>query len=93
MKHSKLKITEPTADDARKITTKSYFEELNSYKEELEQSILTTHNTLLTDVIKCLGDLKTYQTPELSITIYSDKYGNPQRIVKRLTTDKKSFGK
>lgn len=92
-KYVKVKIFEPTAEDTTKITSKSYRDSLNSYREEIEQSYFTNRNSLLTDVIKCLKVIQEHKTPVLTIEIHMDKYGQPERIAQRYTTDQKHYGK
>lgn len=91
--YAKVKVIEKVSDDSVLITSSSYRDKLHSYREEIEQSILTSHNTLLNDVIKCLSVIQQHQTPVLTIEIYMDKYGQPERIAQKYITTQKHFGK
>ncbi len=90
---AKIKVVEAQPNGEVKITSSSYREDLHSYREEIEQSILTTHNTLLSDVIKCLSAIKDHNTPVLTIEIHMDSYNQPERIVQKYITNQKYYGK
>ena len=92
-KYTKVQVTESVDEDTSKITTSSYTDHLKNYKEEIEHTLLTTHNGLLNDVLKSLRIIKDTNTPELIITISMDKYGNPMRLTQRYTVDKQYYGK
>lgn len=91
--YAKVKVFQPVGDDAMLITSSSYRDALHSYREEIEQSILTSTNSLLSDVIKCLNIIQQHQTPVLTIEIHMDKYGQPERIAQKYITTQKHFGK
>ena len=91
LKHAKVKTTEPQADGTRLITTKSFYEELNSVKEETQQSIRTSRATLLTDILKCLAIITDDVSKELTINI-KDDHGR-MTIVKTWTTRREYYGK
>lgn len=75
-----------------RIVKEGYTEGLSSYQEEIEQSILTSHNELLNDLLKCLKVLKETTTPTLTIVIHRDKYQQPQRLTYTFVTDKEYYG-
>lgn len=79
-------------DYGRRVTTESFQNGLPQHKTvELVDHMATSHKELVTDVIKCLTLLKERTTPELTITIHMDKYGQPIRITRIFTESKESL--
>lgn len=77
------KVTEtPNTDGSSTIRTEGYYKgSIKSVREETRMDIDTTRNTLLKDIITCLDQLKT-DTPDVTIKIIKDKYGEPFLIQK-----------
>lgn len=77
---------EPNEDGSTTITEEGFYKgERKSVKITIRQDIDTTRNSLLKDLITCLEELKT-STPDLTIIIKKDRYGNPFLIQKSWTT-------
>lgn len=92
-KHSKIKTFTPQEDGSTKIETKSYYEQLSSIREEIEQHIMTNPGKFLSDIIAALSVISDKKTRELTITIMTDERFNPNRITKTYTTKKESYNK
>jgi hypothetical protein len=94
LKHAKVKTTIPQADGSQLIKTASYYEELNSIKEEVSQHIETNGRSLAVDIIKCLKHITERQTQELTLHITTDKKtGEALLITKTYTTKKEYYGR
>lgn len=93
-KHVRIKTFEEQPDGSVKATTQSYFESLASIKEEIVKQIPTNSNDILSDVISCLDVISKQQTRDkLTISIYLDEWGKPNRIEKHYTTKKETFNR
>lgn len=88
MKHGRKRIFQQQEDGTVHIRTEGYYEELNSVKEELRQNLITTQDTLLKDIITALEVFTSTDCPEITIELFKDKYGEPQRMVKTWTVHK-----
>lgn len=75
------------------IRTLSYYEQLGSEKTEREVRTITSHLALLADVARALEVIKNKKTPELQITVTTDKYGEPKLIKHRYVLNSKSYGR
>lgn len=73
------------------INTQVYEEKLAMEKTEREVKQITSYLSYLSDVMACLDVIKNKDTHELTITITTDKYGDPKLIRKRFTTAKKDY--
>ncbi len=93
MKHAKVKTTIPQPDGSMKIDTKSYYKELNSIKEEIQQNILTDKTTFLSDLMKCVNVISDHESRELTLTIETDDKYQPIRIIKTWTVKKEYYGR
>lgn len=93
-KHAKVITRTPRADGTVLIETESYFESLEAIEQEIRQSIKTTRETLLADVIKCLAAITSKETPELNLVIVTNpRTGEPDRIVKTWIIKKERLGR
>jgi hypothetical protein len=81
------RVIEEQEGNTVKITTEGYYDGLNSVKVETREDLITSRQTLLADVVKCLDLLKT-ESPDVTIRILKDKYGEPARIQKTWTVQK-----
>ena len=86
MKHARVTTITPITDTEAEIKTESYHESLKSVKVETQQSIYSSIDTLLLDVIKCLEVITGNQSDELTITIKNDH--GVMKILKRWTVEK-----
>lgn len=95
LKHARVTTTTPRLGepDTKDIETKSYYEELNSVKQEIQQSIRTTKATFITDIMKCVAVISDGQSKRLQLEIEADDLGNPTRIVKTWITKKEYYGR
>lgn len=90
-KHAKISTYEQAADGTIKRTTKSYFDYLASIKEERIDKVKTSRENLLKDVVSCLDVIAQQKTKELTLTILSDEFNQPTRIIKTYTISKEEF--
>lgn len=88
-KHAKVITRTPSKDGLIHIDTRTYHEDLNQIKTEIQQNILTDDQNLLTEIIKCLGVFKdgTSETLVISIEHKRDKI----LITKTYQTKKELF--
>lgn len=92
LKHAKVKTTTPQPDGTLLIETKSYYEELNSIQEEIQQSIRTTKATFVTDLMHCVSLISDGTSRKITITIEANDRNEPTRIVKTWTVRKEYHG-
>lgn len=91
-KHVRIKTFLDLPDGSVQATTESYFESLASIKEEIVKQIPTNTNNVMSDVISCLDVISKQQTRDkLTISIYLDEWGKPNRIEKQYTTKKENY--
>lgn len=81
MKYGKKIIKKTNSDGTISIRREGYHDGLNTIEEKTMLSIQTSQEDLLTDVIRCLDQLKT-DTPNLEIKIIKDDRGFPHIIQK-----------
>lgn len=93
LKHARRTVTTPQSDGSQIIVTEGYYEELNSVKEEIQKSILTTKDTFIKDLMEAVGVVTRRESRDLTLKIEADKDGNPIRIVKTWTTRKEYYGR
>ena len=76
---------EPNEDGTTKITERGYYRgQERSMKVTIRQDIDTNKTNLFKDLLTCLDELKT-TTPDLTIVIKKDRYGQPFLIQKSWT--------
>lgn len=93
-KHVKIKTFLDLPDGSIQATTESYYESLASIKEEIIKQIPTNRDKLLADVISCLDIISKQQTRDcLTIRVYMDEWGQPNRVEKQYTTKKENYKK
>lgn len=90
-KHTKITTYQTQEDGSVKKRTQAYHEQLASILEERIDSIQTTHQTFLADIMKCLEPINTGKTQKLNIEIKADTYKNPTMIVRSFVTYKEEF--
>lgn len=96
LKHARVITRIPRKEDNTivDIERKSYHEELNSYEQQVEQSIKTSKPSLAADIMACLREITSGGTSELNLKIVTSKStGEPERIVKTWTTKKEHYGR
>lgn len=93
LKHARVTTTIPQQDGSAVIKTESYYEKLNSVKQEIQQSIKTSKATFIADLMKCVSVISDGQSKNLKLEIEADAQGNPIRIVKTWTTVKEYYGR
>lgn len=91
MRHAKVITITPVGVGMEEIKTEGYYDQLNSVKIETQQSILTSKASLLSDIIKCLSVLTDKESRELVITITTNQYYEPERIIKKWTVKKEQL--
>lgn len=72
------------------IQTLSYLEELGIVKKEVEKRKITSHQTILADVLSCLNVFKETPTREVVITVTTDKWGEPTLVKHRYVLEKRN---
>lgn len=91
LQFTKIKRTIPIDEDTVSIESRSYTDNLSSYKEEQSKDIKTSPQTILKDVIACLDVL---DEGIEGVTICIRKYkGEPNLITKTWTVKKEYYGK
>ena len=75
------------------IRSLSYSEQLSSERTEREVKHLTSHVSLLADVMKCLEPITSKQTGEVQITVTTDRLGEPRLVKQRYVVNQKSYGR
>lgn len=93
LKHAKVKTTTTQPDGSKQIETQSFYEELNSVKQEIQQSIRTSKETFVADLLHCTAVIADGLTREVTIHIEADHNHNPIRIVKTWTIKKVHYGR
>lgn len=93
LKHARrtLETTQPNGD--KLIRTEGYYDELNSVKEEIQQSVKTSKATFIADMMKAISVVTNRESRELTLKIEADDAGNPTRIVKTWTVRKEYYGR
>lgn len=93
LKHAKVRTITERPDGSAHIKTESYYEELNSVKQEIQQSIKTSKDTFIADLMRCVAPISDGSSREVNIHIEANERNEPCRIVKTWTVDKKFFGR
>lgn len=93
LKHAKVITTTSLPGGNKQIDTKSFYEELNSVKQEIQQSIKTSKETFMADLLHCTAVLSDGISREVTIHIEADHNHNPIRIVKTWTVLKEHYGR
>lgn len=91
MKHGTKTTYTPQEDGSIKIRKEGYFEDLNSIREETVQNVITTRDTFLSDIMKCLEVISKRESRELIIEIKTDEFYQPRLIVKQWVTHKEKI--
>jgi len=88
MSYKHIKVTDYIIKNGgTEIVNKSYYEDLDFYKRELQQERETSSGTLLADIMAITGIIKKDNSPELTLTIYAPN-GLPEKIVYKWTIEK-----
>lgn len=90
-KHQRVVTYQKIEEEAIKITTKSYYEELAHMLEEIEKPMVSSFFTLKKDIELALDHVLKDGSPKLVLTI-EIKNGQP-KIIKRYVTIKESYPK
>jgi NADPH-dependent 7-cyano-7-deazaguanine reductase QueF-like protein len=93
LKHARVTTTIPQPDGSKIIETKSYYEELNSVQEEIQQSIKTNKATFVTDLMRCVSPISDGISKKITLVIEANDKHEPIRIVKTWTTHKEYYGR
>lgn len=92
--HTKVRTERSLPDGSKVIDSHSVHTALSSVKQEIQQHVKTTRETLALDLIKCSEIIANGQTDELSLRITIDKTtGDPSLITKTWTVHKEYYGK
>jgi hypothetical protein len=93
LKHARRTLTIPQPNGDTMIRTEGYYEELNSVKEEVQQSVKTSKDSFIGDLMKAVAVVTKRESRELTLKIEADDAGNPIRIVKTWTIRKEYYGR
>lgn len=93
LKHARVTTTIPQKDGTTMIKTESYYEELNSIQEEIQQSIRTDKQSFVTELMKCVSPISDGTSKKVTIVIEANDRHEPIRIVKTWTVRKEYYGK
>lgn len=92
-KHAKVTTYTMKEDGSTEIQADSYYEQLSSIKQMIEQHVMTNPGKFLSDIISALSPITDKTSRELTIHIVTDERYNPSRITKTYTTNKEVYKK
>lgn len=91
-KHARITTKTPQTDGSRLVEVESYFEELNSFEQSVEKSLITDSDHLAADLISCLDVVSSGEALGLELRIVFNKQTKkPERIVKVWTIVKENY--
>lgn len=93
LKHAKIKTTIHQPDGTDLIHTDSYYEKLNSVKQEIQQSIKTSKASFMADLMRCVSPISDGTSKEVTILIEANDNNEPIRIVQTRTILKEHYGR
>jgi hypothetical protein len=92
LKHAKVKTRMPQQDGSTVIETASYYEELNTFEQQIEQKVRTSKATFIADLMKAVAPISDGISRSVKIEIDADDKGQPYRITKTWTVKKEHYG-
>lgn len=90
-KHAKVTTRTPQQNGTVLIEKKSYYDELSSIDEKIEQSIMTNKATFIADLLACVSPISDGISKKVWIEIEADANSEPIRIVKIWQLRKQSY--
>lgn len=93
LKHARLKRTSNQPDGTKLIQTESYYEDLSSYEEQVEQKIKTSKHTFLADLMKAVAPISDGVSRNVTLAIEADDNNIPYRIIQTVTVKKEHYGR
>ena len=92
IKHARITTKTPQDDGSRTIKVESYFEELNSFEQSVEKSLITDIEHLAADLISCLDVVQSGEAIGLELrVVFNKQTRKPERIVKVWTVVKENY--
>lgn len=92
IKHARITTKTPQPDGSRIVQVESYFEELNSFEQSVEKSLITDIDHLAADIISCLDVVSSGEAMHLELkVVFNKQTRKPERIVKVWTVVKESY--
>jgi hypothetical protein len=93
LKHAKVVRRTPKEDGTVLVEKEGYYEELNSIEESIEQSIITSKTTFITDLMRCISPISDGTSRRVTVTIEANERNEPTRIVKTWLIRKEYYGR
>lgn len=92
IKHARITTKTPQPDGSRTVQVESYFEELNSFEQIIEKSLMTNDDHLAADLISCLDVVRSGEAMGLELKIvFNRQTRKAERIVKTWTVVKENY--
>lgn len=91
--HGKIKTYYRNDDGSIDSVTESFFENPSAYEREVIQTIKTSRDTLLSDLISALTLISNKKTRKLILTIDTDEHMMPKLLTKTHIETKESYAR